>query len=217
MLRGRNRPVWSARTHNIDHRYRLRKTKTESRIITVPILIMHNGFSDLQRKKEDLAQWLVHDKPKMLEFTDDPNRHYMALVNNEMIHEESYHWAEGEIEFICPMPFKLGGIQTINLSMQNKTFTIKGQTETPWKSKTVFTIPQSQYVLESNKGKVILNYEFIPGDVLEIDYKLRSIKLNGVNMDVGLSLESIWFDLDAGEMQLKASHETELTYRERYY
>ncbi len=218
VLRGRDRPFWANRTHNIDERNRVRKTSTDPRIITVPILIMHDGFSDLQRKKEDIANWLVHDEVKTLKFIDDPNRHYHALVDGILDHEEASYWADGEITFVCPMPFKLGETKPINLTTTNQTFNITGQVETPWTSRTVFTESASQFKIESSNGlNIILNYGFIKGHVLEIDYNTRDVFLKGNDLSVAIDLRTEWFELPVGNVVLKASHPTEVTYTERYY
>jgi phage-related protein len=82
----------------------------------------------------------------------------------------------------------------------------------------VFSLPQSQFTLENNQGgKIILNYSFIAGDRLEIDYLERKVTLNGKDLAIAISLDTVWFDLKPGQVQLKASHSTALTYTERFY
>src|SRR5699024_1655617 len=177
----------------------------EPRIINVPILIYHEGFTDLQRKKEELAEWLVHDKPKKLEFEDEPERHYLSLVNGLMDHEEESYWATAEIEFVCPDGFKHGKHKSLILTPTEESHEITGQLPTHWKSRTIFTRSQSMFEIESVSGKIKLTYNFIKGDVLEIDSYSRTIKLNNsIDLDLGLSLNSQWFKLNNGYMTLSA-------------
>lgn len=218
VLRGRERPAWASRSLDIDDHNRLRKTEIEPRIINVPILIYHEGFTDLQRKKEELAEWLVHDKPKKLEFEDEPERHYLSLVNGLMDHEEESYWATAEIEFVCPDGFKHGKHKSLILTPTEESHEITGQLPTHWKSRTIFTRSQSMFEIESVSGKIKLTYNFVKGDVLEIDSYSRTIKLNNsIDLDVGLSLNSRWFVLKPNYMTLRANHETTVHYTEKYY
>ena len=107
--------------------------------------------------------------------------------------------------------------KTITVPTNFQTFTIGGHESTVWKSKTVFKSSQNQFVLESDVGKIILNFNFIAGDVLEIDYEKRDVFLNGKDLATAIDIKTEWFELPVGEVQLRASHETELTYNERYY
>src|SRR5690606_1399073 len=63
---------------------------------------------DLQKTKEDMAEWLVHDEPKELIFKDEPDRVYYAVVDGELELDEIFSTGRGEITFICPDPYKYG-------------------------------------------------------------------------------------------------------------
>src|SRR5690625_7184800 len=75
----------------------LSKTDTQFRVISVHILIMAESFSDLQKIKEDLAEWLIHDEPKELIFKDEPDRSYYAVVDGELDLDELVRWGDGVI------------------------------------------------------------------------------------------------------------------------
>ncbi|RST60235.1 hypothetical protein D5F11_007200 [Siminovitchia terrae] len=120
------------------------------------------------------------------------------------------------VEFACL--YKMGAEHTLSITTSNQIFTIGGQESTPWTSRTRFTVPQSSFSLETSKGgKVLLNYDFIAGDVLEIDYGKRDVRLNGKDLAVSIAFETVWKELEPGVVQIKASHQTELMYSERYY
>lgn len=214
VLRGRERPAWQMRG--------------QDRIVTVPIKIDHeivnDLFTDLQRKKEDMAQWLIHDDYKHLEFKDEPDRFYVAKVEDEMFLEEFSYWAEGILAFVCKEKYSHEREIPIDTTA---TETIKGHKSTPWKTKTVFSVNQTGYKLQFNSpgetglreiNQIALNYNFMRGDVLEIDYSKRKVTLNGVDRsNILVILQSNYMELPVGEVEFVVNHETEFYYNERYY
>lgn len=121
VVRGRKRPAWAPVQRNLitvtgmtgAH---LSQTDTQVRVISVPILIMAESFSDLQKIKEDLAEWLIHDEPKELVFRDEPDRIYYAVVDGELDLDELVRWGDGVITFVCPDPNKYGPEKTVEPS-----------------------------------------------------------------------------------------------------
>ncbi len=113
ILQGMERSAWAPLTREIAEvpgraGGRLKETKTNVRTITVPVMIKRDGFSDLQKVKEDLGGWLITEKPEKLIFDDEPDRYYMAVVDGELELEEMVRWGKGTITFICPDPYKYG-------------------------------------------------------------------------------------------------------------
>lgn len=90
----------------------LSQTETQTREIVVPVIINAENIEDLQKIKEDMAEWLVHDGPKELIFKDEPDRVYYALVDGELELDEIFSTGRGEITFICPDPYKYGPEKT---------------------------------------------------------------------------------------------------------
>lgn len=194
---------------------RTRKKRFTDLILPVPVTIY--GNPTIEDLNEDLTKWLVHEEPKKLSFKDRPDRYYLAEYESMDLDERKYR-AKGTINFYLAQGYRFGADELLNLTDVMSPFNIKGQVETPWKSKTIFTVPQSQFFIRGYFGRnITLNYNFIAGDVLEIDYETRDIFLNGNDLAVALSLESNWFDLPTGNVYLRASHPTELVYTERYY
>ncbi|WP_330948901.1 distal tail protein Dit [Virgibacillus sp. MG-45] len=210
VLRGRTRPAWTS--------------KGELKFVKVPVLIKHDGFTDLQRKKEDMAGWLIHEEYKKLEFHDEPNRLYLAKVESEMRLEEYSYWAEGEIEFICKEKYSKEKYLLVNLTSTN---IIGGYRSTNWKTKTTFATNQSGYEIIFKSpgktelhdiGKIKLNYNFIAGDVLQIDYSKRKVTVNGSDItNAVVILQSNFMKLPIGQVEFSANHNTEFYYNERFY
>ncbi|MEN2468015.1 phage tail family protein, partial [Ornithinibacillus sp. JPR2-1] len=75
-----------------------------------------------------------------------------------------------------------------------------------------------RFTLESSNGLyILLNYNFIAGDMLEIDYVGRKVYLNGNDLRSAVSMSSHFVELEPGQMEIVASHVCTLIYDERYY
>src|SRR5699024_3814426 len=129
VTRGRNRPSWAPVERMFSESSlmtgaHLSSTKTNIRAIIVPVFISAESFSDLQKVKEDLANWLIHREPKELIFKDEPDRVYYAVVDGALDLDELVRWGDGTITFLCPDPHKYakeevsydiaGGLTTLN-------------------------------------------------------------------------------------------------------
>ncbi|HHQ2478021.1 TPA: distal tail protein Dit [Bacillus cereus] len=128
MLVGRKRPSWAPVKRNLvrvpHHAGALfLNTETEERRIDVPLVIKaKKDMADLQKVKEDLADWLYTEQPAELVFDDELDRTYLALIDGSVDFDEIINRGKGVITFVCPMPYKLGKQNT-------HTFSQKGATE----------------------------------------------------------------------------------------
>lgn len=197
--------------------YRIKKTEKGLLEIQQSIGYVVEDDVDALAIRDDLTSWLITEDWAPLQFDDEPGRTYWAVVQNDMSDFERFAQLRyGTIQFVAKSAE--GAMHTFNITTTFQTFTIAGQEKTPWRSKTTFSAPADQFVLETNTGgKIILNYDFIAGDVLEIDYETRDVWLNGEDLAISIALETVWFELEPGFMLMRASHETELKYTERYY
>jgi len=135
-LTGRRRLAWAPISRNIitvtgmpgAH---LSHTDIQVRVITVPVLVKAENISDLQKVKEDMAEWLIHDEPKELIFKDEPDRVYYAVVDGELELDEIFSTGRGEITFICPDPYKYGPEREITFSSDIHNLTNNGTADTP--------------------------------------------------------------------------------------
>ncbi|KZD27478.1 distal tail protein Dit [Bacillus cereus] len=142
MLVGRKRPSWAPvkrRLVRVPHRAGalLLNTETEERRIDVPLVIKaKKDMADLQKLKEDLADWLYTEQPAELIFDDELDRTYLALIDGSVDLDEIVNRGKGVITFVCPMPYKLGKIKTHKFTQEWSTettsyFTNKGSVEAP--------------------------------------------------------------------------------------
>ncbi|MEC0166743.1 phage tail family protein, partial [Bacillus cereus] len=108
ILMGFNRSAWAPIERDIltvpghPGGYHL-QTNTKLRTIEVPVIVKAKDQVDLQKKKEDLACWLIQDEPKELIFDDEAERTYMAMLDGETDLDELIFRGKGTIRFVCPM------------------------------------------------------------------------------------------------------------------
>ncbi|WP_167751420.1 distal tail protein Dit [Lentibacillus salicampi] len=197
--------------------HRLKKTEKGLLSISQPIgFIVKNDEHALQLKDE-LSNWLVTENWAPLQFDNEPGRRYTAVVQNTLDDFEKFvDQRSGTVQFVAKD--ELGDKRTETINTTNTTIQVTGQAETPWATQTTFGIDADQFVLEANNGLYVqLDYNFIQGDVLKIDYKYRKVTLNDELLMTPISLQTNWLPLTPGYMQMKASHETEISYSERHY
>ncbi|MBL3753692.1 phage tail family protein [Bacillus cereus group sp. TH43LC] len=139
--RGWKRPIWAPLRRNFLSvpsypGARLLNTQTEMRVFSVPVGIIAPPGIDMNMLSEDLANWLITDQPKELIFDTEPDRTYFAVVDEDFNADEFIDIGQGNLKFICPMPYKLGKVQTHPFVQSWSTeitsyFTNKGSVEAP--------------------------------------------------------------------------------------
>ena len=107
------------------------ETNIGVRRLSIPIIIYHEGYEDLQKKKEEIAEWLYHEEPKELVFDDEPEQIYYAKFDGELNFEEHRTVAFSTLEFICPDPFKYGPEKVVEPS--SDTFIVENEGTAPTK------------------------------------------------------------------------------------
>ncbi|HFK1434020.1 TPA: distal tail protein Dit [Bacillus cereus] len=139
--RGWKRPIWAPLRRNFLSvpNYpgaRLLNTQTEMRVFSVPVGIIAPSGIDINMLSEDLANWLITDQPKELIFDTEPDRTYFAVVDEDFNADEFIDIGQGNLKFICPMPYKLGKTNTHTFKREATTeitsyFVNKGSVEAP--------------------------------------------------------------------------------------
>ncbi|PER23495.1 distal tail protein Dit [Bacillus cereus] len=116
IAKGWKRPTWAPLKRNLLSvpgypGARLLSTQTEIRVLSIPVGIIVPDGSDLEILKEEIADWLITEQPAELIFDVEPNRTYLAVVDDNFDPDEFVTLGIGTIQFICPMPYKLGPVQ----------------------------------------------------------------------------------------------------------
>ncbi|OOR57501.1 phage tail protein [Bacillus mycoides] len=122
IAKGWKRPTWAPLKRNLLSvpgypGARLLNTQTEIRVLSIPVGIIVPDGGDLELLKEEIANWLITDQPAELTFDVEPNRTYLAVVDDSFDPDEFVTLGQGVIKFICPMPYKLGPTRTIEFQM----------------------------------------------------------------------------------------------------
>ncbi|HDR8094017.1 TPA: phage tail family protein [Bacillus cereus] len=117
--KGWKRPAWAPVKRNFLSvpgytGARLLNTQTEMRVLSIPVGIIVPDGSDLETMKEEIAEWLITGQPAELIFDVEPNRTYLAVVEDSFDPDEFVTLGIGTIKFICPMPYKLGPTRTVD-------------------------------------------------------------------------------------------------------
>lgn len=116
IAKGWKRPTWAPLKRNFLSvpgypGARLLNTQTEMRVLSIPVGIIVPDDGDLELLKEEIADWLITDEPVELIFDVEPNRTYLAVVDDSFDPDEFVTLGIGTLTFICPMPYKLGATQ----------------------------------------------------------------------------------------------------------
>ncbi|MGG0258018.1 distal tail protein Dit [Bacillus mycoides] len=138
IAKGWKRPNWAPLKRNFLSTpgypgARLLNTQTEMRVLTIPVGVIVPDDADLEMVKEEIASWLITDQPVELIFDVEPNRTYLAVVDDSFDPDEFVTLGIGTLTFICPMPYKLGPVQKKTLAIANgdlkTSFLNKGSVE----------------------------------------------------------------------------------------
>lgn len=122
IAKGWKRPTWAPLKRNFLSTpgypgARLLNTQTEMRVLSIPVGIIVPDDADLEMLKEEIASWLITDQPVELIFDVEPNRTYLAVVDDSFDLDEFVTLGIGTLTFICPMPYKLGPTQTVDFQI----------------------------------------------------------------------------------------------------
>ncbi|OSX94366.1 distal tail protein Dit [Bacillus sp. R86525] len=139
--RGWNPPTWAPLKRNLLKvpgypGARLLSTDTEPRFLPVPVGIIVPNGANLETLKEEIADWLITEKPAELIFDVMPDRTYIAVIDEDFDIDKFVDIGQGTLKFICPMPYKLGKTNTHTFTQSITTeitsyFTNKGSVEAP--------------------------------------------------------------------------------------
>lgn len=198
-------------------RFRLRKSEIELLEINQPITFKAMNNQEKMVRIRTLGDWLIYSDWKKLSFDDEPGQSYNAILNDvsNFVRVNNTFLFEGTLNFLAKET--LGAPKSINLTPVTQTHTITGQTETPWTAEVTFTESANRFELWAGENYVQLNYEFMEGDKLIVEYTGRKVTLNGNDLRKSVSMSSHFEELKPGNVSVRASHAAVLKYDERYY
>lgn len=216
----RGRPYWAPRYNEIVTRgskHRIRKTETEPIPIPVTLLIDGNSKEDLLNKAEEIADWLITDKEAPLIFDDRTNRTHWVVLEGGVDEDEIVSFSRASLEFISL--YKTGEPKELNITPATQQIEVGGQVETPWIIEVSFAADTDKFEFWAGDIYLQLNYNFIKGDKLIVNYTGREVWLNGADLRKSVSMSSVFKMLNPndGLISIKSSVPSILKYDERYY
>lgn len=123
--RGWNPPTWAPLRRNFLKTpgypgARLLSTDTETRPLPVPVGVIVPNGTNLETLKEEIAEWLITENPAELIFDITPDRTYMAVIDEDFDIDKFVDIGQGTLNFVCPMPYKLGPTKTVEFEMDGR-------------------------------------------------------------------------------------------------
>lgn len=206
-----SRNINSARKHN-----RLKSSKRELLPISQPIGYLVEGDVEALDVADELAEWLITEDVVPLQFDDEPGRTYWVIVQNSIDDFDRFAYTrKGTIQFLCF--YTTGESKSINVTTESQSHLVTGQTSTPWNLEVNFTSPTNRFEFWADDIYLQLNYSFIAGDKLIIDYVGRHVILNGNDLRKAVSMSSNFEELQLGNVSMRSSVPSTIKYDERYY
>ncbi|MEK4922029.1 distal tail protein Dit [Cytobacillus sp. FSL R5-0569] len=205
-------------TQRFNGSYRFKKrTKTPVPLTVKAMMVCESDF-ELREKLNELNGILSTEEPVTISFSDEPEFTYYGILSSVTEDGEVNGTHLFTMTFWRPEASKTKETKRLLISTTTAQFIITGQTETPWVIEVDFAQATSSFKLESNVGLyILLNYEFVAGDRLVISFDGRKVFLNGKDLRSAVSMSSNYVLLQPGEVILKASHDCDLIYDERFY
>lgn len=218
-ISGRNLPSKSIETNEYLGMHGLREGdfKYEPREIVVSFLLEDKTNLGFRNKFQRLYSILQGQKRK-LRFTDE-NAYYLATFKEADIPEENSNSIEGSLIFLCTDPAKYFERVETDINRGSDLYSIESIEPTSWGIKVNFTESVSYFSFnESNGIYLYLNYEFIEGDQLSIEYDKRKVLLNSEHdLRKTVSLQSRFQQLVPGDTEIMTSHDCTLIYNKKDY
>jgi predicted phage tail component-like protein len=182
VLRGSNRQPWAPVEWTYQDIPNLGsipiKKKLKNKPFPIPVLLKAESIQNLQKIKEDFANWLIQDEPKPLICDDEPDRTYYAWVDGSFDPNEIVDLGKGTIPFIVK-PYKEGSEKIASVT---GSVNVEGTTLTDPIFIVNFTAAASEFKIthQETSGFVRVIWNFVAGDKLEIDLSKRKAIINGI-------------------------------------
>jgi len=185
---------------------RIGRMRHGSRVLHIPFIIMFERMEDIQRIKEELAEWLIHEEAKRLTFSDEPNTIYIAHYTNGLesfTEEESV--LKGTLIMTCHDGVKHDLAETETSQLD---FSYSGR-PTGLIIEVNFTHATQNFTLQHEQlnRTLRINWLFSAGDRLVIDTDRRKVTINGHVRMNAFDFTSRFFGLIAGRNTITRSSE----------
>lgn len=153
------------------------KRRLPDRSLPVRFIISDaTSLNELRDKVDDLNQLLSVPEPSPIVFSDEPNRTYTGILEDEPDWEEIMYYGMGTLPFIRS-PYKYGFEE--NVTLGDYPIRNEGTAEANPIITAVFSGAANEYKIEHESGKYVrVIYNFVANDRLVIDLSKRKVTIN---------------------------------------
>ncbi|KMN56366.1 phage tail family protein [Bacillus velezensis] len=198
-----------------------KQKKVKARPLSVSVVI--KGVDDMEKAKEEVAEWLVTDEAKPLIFSDEPDRTYFAVIDGEGQLDDVFKYGKGTITFICPDPYKHGKESVFSLSTGITTISSAGSAPTYPIIEYTFESSANEFNVELlNEAEVLqagvyLKYNFVKDDKLIIDFSKRLATVNHTKRNTAILIKSEFFKIPPKKkMKIRSTHSSTMRVINKY-
>lgn len=176
------------------------KKRRPPRELEVEANVLSSSAEDLQIKLDQLNGILSVDGPVAIVFPDEPLKTYYGAPAMTDGSDEAPFLHKGKITFVCPDPNKYGPELTKAFSNGVLSFFNNGTTETRGKLTITMLVNAPNLTVSNGTESLRLNYTFLTGNTIVIDFKTRKVTINGlVKMTAVALAEPDFFSLKKGQ------------------
>lgn len=176
----------------------LGRVKRGIRIIEADIRLL-GDLSTRRQTAREIGAWLDDDTAQALSFDDEPDKTYYAILNGNLDFDESSRiLGEFTLSFICADPYAYGLHHDVT-PVSGGTVPNGGTAD----ALPVFTLTshaaQNSLTVTANGKTIKISRSLVANDVVVIDCKAHSVKLNGADAMSILTIDSRFITLPAGQ------------------
>jgi predicted phage tail component-like protein len=197
--------------------YYIKKRGLERPLFVRFMITNASSSAELRTRVDELNGILDVPRPAPIVFSDEPGRTYYGILEGESDWEDIVRHGRGELPIICPDRHKYGTEKTVS----GTTVTNGGNAEASPIITANFSASADEYKIEHPDGGFVrVIYNFVSGDVLEIDLAKRKVTINDNLQMAAYDWRSQPFVLMPGTNSLTATPSsgvsTSVKYRERW-
>lgn len=175
----------------------------KDREITVECVVNAASYSLLRTIDLSIAKWLYQTAHKILSFSDQPGKYYMAVLTEPINEDQLLSIGQFTLTFIAePFIYEIEASQAFVLDAA--TVSNAGAVVTPPRFAVTFTATASEWKVINGSGEYIrIVHGFVATDTLEINCLTGAILHNGVRAMILLDWQnSTFFELVPGNNTL---------------
>ena len=151
----------------------------QDRIIELECTFIGTSRQDLREKARQIAAWLYTVERAVLSFDDEPDKYYLAKVDNAIDLSQMFVLATFNLNFRCE-PFAYGEEVKESFVGDAVTVTNSGTAETPPIFTATFTAAANEWKVTLGSKYVRVVRDFQVGDILEVNCATGAVLVNGM-------------------------------------